>query len=252
MRGQPWSRRTVDQVLTHGGGRCQRLRDRAAHRRPARHRAELAWRWRSTDGQTRRFRSMRRVRSGPQHRGPRSSGVLVPSRSIPRRRLPVGGRRARERATSGSRAMPSTPGSSRSAPAQSRRFAAAVRTFDMNARSVSPDSPRTGARGPVSSRSMGPEGSITAVLSLRRGSSRSWRHIPNRSSAALIDSDGWRGNNRVHVKGASTYEYPRYQFSNRSQDIKDIFSRARATCSGSSGARGDGTTSRLPAETALR
>jgi hypothetical protein len=38
----------------------------------------------------------------------------------------------------------------------------------------------------------------------------------------LIDSDGWCGINRVHVKGRD-YEYPRYQFSNRSQDIKDIF-----------------------------
>jgi hypothetical protein len=42
---------------------------------------------------------------------------------------------------------------------------------------------------------------------------------------ALIDSDGWRGVNRVHVKGRD-YEYPRYQFSNRSQDIKDIFTHA--------------------------
>jgi hypothetical protein len=38
----------------------------------------------------------------------------------------------------------------------------------------------------------------------------------------LIHSDGWRGMNRVHVKGRD-YEYPRYQFSNRSQDIKDLF-----------------------------
>jgi len=38
----------------------------------------------------------------------------------------------------------------------------------------------------------------------------------------LIHSDGWRGTNRVHVKGKD-YEYPRYQFSNRSQDIKDLF-----------------------------
>ena len=38
----------------------------------------------------------------------------------------------------------------------------------------------------------------------------------------LIHSDGWRGLNRVHVKGKD-YAYPRYQFSNRSQDIKDLF-----------------------------
>jgi hypothetical protein len=38
----------------------------------------------------------------------------------------------------------------------------------------------------------------------------------------LIHSDGWRGLNRVRVKGRN-YIYPRYQFSNRSQDIKDLF-----------------------------
>jgi hypothetical protein len=38
----------------------------------------------------------------------------------------------------------------------------------------------------------------------------------------LIHSDGWRGTNRVHVKGRD-YQYPRYQFSNRSEDIKRMF-----------------------------
>jgi hypothetical protein len=38
----------------------------------------------------------------------------------------------------------------------------------------------------------------------------------------LIHSDGWRGLNRVHVKGKD-YAYPRYQFSNRSEDIKRLF-----------------------------
>jgi Homeodomain-like domain len=38
----------------------------------------------------------------------------------------------------------------------------------------------------------------------------------------LIHSDGWRGTNRVLVKGR-IYEYPRYQFSNRSEDIKRLF-----------------------------
>jgi hypothetical protein len=41
----------------------------------------------------------------------------------------------------------------------------------------------------------------------------------------LIHSDGWRGLNRVHVKGRD-YAYPRYQFSNRSQDIKALFTSA--------------------------
>jgi len=38
----------------------------------------------------------------------------------------------------------------------------------------------------------------------------------------LIHSDGWRGLNRVRVKGRD-YAYPRYQFSNRSADIKTLF-----------------------------
>lgn len=38
----------------------------------------------------------------------------------------------------------------------------------------------------------------------------------------LIHSDGWRGMNRVTSKGKD-YEYPRYQFSNRSADIKRLF-----------------------------
>jgi hypothetical protein len=38
----------------------------------------------------------------------------------------------------------------------------------------------------------------------------------------LIHSDGWRGLNRVHVKGRD-YAYPRYQFSNRSDDIRQLF-----------------------------
>ena len=38
----------------------------------------------------------------------------------------------------------------------------------------------------------------------------------------LIQTDGWRGRNRVHVKGKD-YAYPRYQFSNRSDDIRKLF-----------------------------
>jgi hypothetical protein len=41
----------------------------------------------------------------------------------------------------------------------------------------------------------------------------------------LIHSDGWRGLNRVHVKGRD-YSYPRYQFSNRSEDIRALFTYA--------------------------
>lgn len=38
----------------------------------------------------------------------------------------------------------------------------------------------------------------------------------------LIHSDGWRGLNRVRV-GGRAYAYPRYQFSNRSDDIRRLF-----------------------------
>jgi hypothetical protein len=45
---------------------------------------------------------------------------------------------------------------------------------------------------------------------------------PGAFLCGLIHSDGWRGINRVHVKGKE-YEYPRYQFSNRSDDIRKLF-----------------------------
>jgi hypothetical protein len=41
----------------------------------------------------------------------------------------------------------------------------------------------------------------------------------------LVHSDGWRGLNRVRVKGRD-YAYPRYQFSNRSDDIRGLFTYA--------------------------
>jgi hypothetical protein len=45
---------------------------------------------------------------------------------------------------------------------------------------------------------------------------------PRHFIRGLIHSDGWRGMNRVHVKGRD-YEYSRYQFSNRSHDIRQLF-----------------------------
>lgn len=41
----------------------------------------------------------------------------------------------------------------------------------------------------------------------------------------LIFSDGWRGTNTVRV-GGREYAYPRYQFSNRSDDIRRLFTEA--------------------------
>jgi hypothetical protein len=48
---------------------------------------------------------------------------------------------------------------------------------------------------------------------------------PGQFLRGLIHSDGWRGINRVHVKGRD-YSYPRYQFSNRSDDIRTLFTYA--------------------------
>jgi hypothetical protein len=48
---------------------------------------------------------------------------------------------------------------------------------------------------------------------------------PGRFLRGLIHSDGWRSLNRVTVKGRD-YAYPRYQFSNRSDDIRALFNYA--------------------------
>lgn len=51
------------------------------------------------------------------------------------------------------------------------------------------------------------------------------REHPGRFARGLIHSDGWRGTNHVRVKGRD-YAYPRYQFSNRSDDIRGLFTDA--------------------------
>lgn len=51
------------------------------------------------------------------------------------------------------------------------------------------------------------------------------RGAPGAFLRGLIQSDGWRGVNRVRVKGRD-YAYPRYQFSNRSDDIRGLFTNA--------------------------
>jgi hypothetical protein len=48
------------------------------------------------------------------------------------------------------------------------------------------------------------------------------RAAPGEFLRGLIHTDGWRGTNRVRVKGKD-YAYPRYQFSNRSDDIRTLF-----------------------------
>lgn len=42
----------------------------------------------------------------------------------------------------------------------------------------------------------------------------------------LVHTDGWRGTNRVRNANGQRYEYPRYQFSNRSDDIRELFAEA--------------------------
>ena len=52
-----------------------------------------------------------------------------------------------------------------------------------------------------------------------------WRIVeehPEPFLRGLIHTDGWRGLNKVTVKGRD-YAYPRYQFSNRSDDIRRLF-----------------------------
>ncbi|HEV2368691.1 MAG TPA: hypothetical protein VGR90_02370 [Acidimicrobiales bacterium] len=49
---------------------------------------------------------------------------------------------------------------------------------------------------------------------------------PDRLVRGLIHSDGWRGINRVTGANGHGYDYTRYQFSNRSADIRRIFTDA--------------------------
>lgn len=51
------------------------------------------------------------------------------------------------------------------------------------------------------------------------------RSAPEPFLRGLVHTDGWRGLNRVKVKGR-WYAYPRYQFSNRSDDIRTMFTDA--------------------------
>lgn len=61
--------------------------------------------------------------------------------------------------------------------------------------------------------------------SWNRGRRRSSIGTPSLLLRGLIHSDGWRGTNRVTVRG-KRFEYPRYSFSDKSLDIQEIFCRA--------------------------
>jgi hypothetical protein len=49
---------------------------------------------------------------------------------------------------------------------------------------------------------------------------------PHQFLPGLIQSDGCRATNRVRGANDGRYEYPRYQFTNVSDDIRDLFARA--------------------------
>lgn len=61
---------------------------------------------------------------------------------------------------------------------------------------------------------------------LQRWQSRLVERYPREFVAGLIHSDGCRAMNRVWE---GRYEYPRYLFSNRSAEIRDLFVRACAS-----------------------
>ena len=71
----------------------------------------------------------------------------------------------------------------------------------------------------------GPGKKHSRPIVLRDWQKRIVEQEPGRFARGLIQSDGWRGENRVHVKGKD-YSYPRYQFSNRSDDIRGLFCHA--------------------------
>jgi hypothetical protein len=49
------------------------------------------------------------------------------------------------------------------------------------------------------------------------------RQFPRDFLRGLLHSDGCRGTNLVRGRSGKTYFYPRYEFTNRSEDIKDLF-----------------------------
>jgi hypothetical protein len=71
----------------------------------------------------------------------------------------------------------------------------------------------------------GPGRKHTRIIALAPWQVRIVEAHPGRFIRGLIHSDGWRGTNKVRVKGRD-YAYPRYQFSSRSDDIRALFTYA--------------------------
>lgn len=71
----------------------------------------------------------------------------------------------------------------------------------------------------------GPGRKHTRAIALEPWQRQIVEQEPERFLRGLIQTDGWRGLNRVRAKGRD-YAYPRYQFSNRSVDIKGLFTDA--------------------------
>jgi hypothetical protein len=107
---------------------------------------------------------------------------------------------------------------------QLRPFASGLPRSPKSPPSGSSTSCRTGSPGPASCLSTGPAASTPAGFSSFGGRRRSSRTIRGASCAASSTPTAG-GLNHVTVKGRD-YAYPRYQFSNRSDDIRALFTYA--------------------------
>jgi hypothetical protein len=72
----------------------------------------------------------------------------------------------------------------------------------------------------------GPGMKHTRPIRLQEWQRRLVEEEPERFLRGLIHTDGWRGENRVRSRAGKEYRYPRYQFSNRSEDILGLFTWA--------------------------
>src|SRR5690242_15858009 len=120
------------------------------------------------------------------------------------------------------RATPATRASSTRWPRRSGSCAGDSRAVRCAARATAWSSRPTGSNGRASSpnTAQGKKHSRSIVL-------ESWQRAlveldPRGLLRGLLQTDGWRGLNKVRVKGRD-YAYPRYQFSSRSDDIRRIF-----------------------------
>jgi hypothetical protein len=75
---------------------------------------------------------------------------------------------------------------------------------------------------------MAPGGSTRAPIVLTEWQQAIVREHPEPLLRGLIHSDGWRGTNRVTVRG-KRYAYPRYNFDDASGDIRAVIPEQNAS-----------------------